>query len=181
MKLPKAKYHLPLGVIAAGSVLLVGAVLPHTRRLGAVHAECTGLRTELAAHAAQVQTVGAAARTVATGRERLAVFDAAIPRGKQLGELLSALDGFAQAHGLRDLQLRPTTEMTGGPVQCLPIEVEFFGDFEGAYAFLNDVERLPRIAWVQRFELAHAGELEQGLRGALTLLVYYRPEAEDRP
>jgi Tfp pilus assembly protein PilO len=178
MKWPTSRYHLPLGIGLAAVILLLGAILPHTQRVRAAHAECAAMQAGLARQADVLARAGQAARRVAEGREWTRRFEVAVPVGPQMGPLLESLDELAGTCGLREVRVQPDAPLEGGPVGCLPVAVQFRGTFPAAYDFVERAESLPRVAWVQRFELARTQREGDELSGTVTLLVYYREEAK---
>ena len=174
MKLADSKYHLVWGTVAAALLFVFGLYLPEARRLDHLWAAIEARQAEVDARGAHLQGMLALYQGVSRGQAELASFDQAVPEGKQLGRFLETLDRLAAEAGLGDKNVVPSRVIDSGQVHCLPLEIDFNGEFEAVYEFLRRVESLPRITRVQRLRLSSAEEGGTELLSSLTVQVYFR-------
>ena len=175
MKTVGKKYHLTLGTVAAALVLVFGVYLPQTRKMKAFKETATPLQMELDARTARLQTTVTTYAEARRSERKVASLEEAVPREDRIGQFLESLDRIAHQCALADKNVVPAAVIESDEVSCLPIEMNFSGDFEAVHEFLRRVESLPRVARVQRMELTSADEGPLELVSSVTMHVYFRP------
>ena len=80
----------------------------------------------------------------------------------------------AQEAGVSDKNVTPAEAIMQKDLGCLPIQIRFTGKFASVYEFLDKVERLPRVARIQKLELSADDDVPDELVSTMTLHVYFR-------
>lgn len=180
MRLIGRKSHLLTGTLIVGLVFCAGAVVPQHRRMTRLRHFADALRADVESTRTRLE-LAAELHSAAHLESALgSAFDDAIPVGDQVGEFLQTVSVLADELGLRDkdVVLAPEIDLvldTGvKQVIGLPIEISFQGEFEAVHAFLARIESLPRLARVQRLELAASQDRKGVLMSSMTVLVFYR-------
>jgi len=91
-----------------------------------------------------------------------------------MGAFLESLDHLAREAGLVERSTEPQAAVRGAAVSWLPIEMNVRGSFEAIYAFVESLERLPRVARVQEWVVESSVDAEALLSSTLTMHVYFK-------
>lgn len=166
--------HIALGTITVAAVFAAGVVAPHMRNMKSVQQGISNTQADLDLLSSRVQRARKVFEAVQDKEQALASFDAAIPDRVQLGEFLEEVDRLAQDAGVKDKYVTPSDAIVQKDLGCLPIQIRFSGEFASVYEFLDKVEKLPRVARIQRFELRADDESPNVLVSSMTLHVYFR-------
>lgn len=90
---------------------------------------------------------------IAKLQEVIATAEQRLPARREEQVILREVDKLAQLHRLRVKSVRTDKIVTGTAYTELPIRMTIFGDFDGFYSFLLDLEKLPRISRLPKMEL----------------------------
>ena len=174
MKLVGKTYHIAAGTAVVGVIFALGVFLPHARRYARLESQVHAAELAVDAASDRLDTLAETHRRVEEDQELLKIFNEAVPNEDHMGAFLESVDRIAAEQGLADMNVVPRPPIVADAVRCRPIEMSFRGDFNAVYAFVRQVESLPRIAAIQRLELDAAKELDGGLIASLTVHVYSR-------
>ena len=173
MKLIGKNSHLIAGALVVAFVFAAGAFVPQWRRLRSLELRTQVMRQQI--EQSQVRMAGATNTfdRVTGARRRAPVFEAAIPPTDELGAFLEQVSRIADQLELADRDMTPAREQTCRDTAVLPIEVSFRGTFDAVYAFITQLESMPRVARIQRLLLDVADPATGQLRSTMTVFVYH--------
>jgi type IV pilus assembly protein PilO len=109
--------------------------------------------------------------------EEIAEFEAKLPSEKEVDVILREVWQLATQRGLKSRSVRTEKLVKSQRYSELPIKMEMFGDFDGFYAFLLDLERLSRITRVHEMQLEKLKELEGHIEAKFTLSIFFEPQS----
>ena len=81
-------------------------------------------------------------------------FEQKLPQEKDVGDILQQVWDMAKTNSLQSKTVKPDKAETGPNYSELPIQMSLSGDFKGFYAFLQQLERMPRITRVTNMALS---------------------------
>jgi len=164
-----------LGALVVGLVFSAGALRPDLGSNRRLRYEAGALRASVDQRSARLEAASALRQSSAELAEDLAAFAQAIPRNQQIGAFLEDLDLIAREVGLSGKSVRPAEAIRTAELQCLPLDISVTGRFAALHEFVRRVEALPRVARVQRLELASREIPSEELVASVTLYVFFRP------
>lgn len=175
MRFMRGKMLVVLGGSAVALIFTIGALMPDVRHNRRKNQEAAMLRASVDGRTARLQGAAAMRETSHELENKLTAFTEAIPGEQRIGAFLEALDQIARDAGLTGKNVKPAQPVVGDEVACLPIQVEVSGTFASIHEFLRRVETLPRLARIQRVELAGGDDLGGELVSSVMMQVYFRP------
>jgi type IV pilus assembly protein PilO len=105
-------------------------------------------------------------------------FEKKLPQEKDVGEMLPQLWDMARTNSLQSKTVKPDKPEVG-PSYCeLPIQMSLSGDFNGFYAFLLQLEKLPRITRITQMNLSKINEHDGETTAQLTLSIFFEPQTD---
>ncbi len=164
-------YAVLLGAVAVAGVFAFGAYRPNAARLHATEAAIRDLHDELAVRTQHLERAVELYGAVDMARRQAPAWDEALPDEPRIGALLETIDHLAGDAGLKEAHVLPAKPVRVGKIGILPVAIDFRGSFESIYAFVRQVETLPRIARVERFEIARTDSADM-LVATVTVHVY---------
>jgi Tfp pilus assembly protein PilO len=175
MRLLRGKNGAMLGCAGVALVFALGALRPDAGASARMRRDAALFRDTVAQRTARLQTAVDVHNQLQELDGRLQTFDEAVPQDQRIGVFLEHLDQLARETGLTGKSVKPAAPIAGAHVACLPIDVNVTGQFAALHEFLRRVEALPRVARIQRLELAGSENAGDELAAALTMHVYFRP------
>jgi type IV pilus assembly protein PilO len=143
--------------------------IEHKKALLAKLREATAQSDDLAAANAQV-------------KESIAAIEAKLPTTKEMDNILRQVAAIAEKNRLKIPNFKKEEKaLPAGLAMEQPIDVEITGNFDGFYAFLLELEQLPRITRLQDVAIARNGDVDGEMKARLTLSIYYQAEAQTTP
>jgi len=106
-------------------------------------------------------------------------FQSKLPQPDQVQPLLGQLSRMAAANSLRTQSMKSLAPLSADTYRALPVEIALAGDFNGFYAFLLQVEKLPRLMRITKMKLQPSPDGD--VQAQLTLSIYLAPERSDEP
>ncbi len=107
-------------------------------------------------------------------RRQVGQFDQQVPPRDHLGDYLERLAGAAERHGLRPDAIEPGAAVRVNELFAIPIVLRVHGPFKEVYGLLQDIERLPRLTRVERFDAKVAADRPGEVQSEMQLRVFYR-------
>jgi len=175
MRLGRVKTRVALGAMAVALIFTLGALRPDVARSARMQRDAAALRDTVDERSARLMTTVDARRQLAELDTQLSGYPEAIPTDQRIGAFLEQLDLIARDAGLSDKSVKPANPIALAAASCLPIDVQVRGRFDAMHEFLRRVEALPRIARVQRIELAGIEGSADEVAASLTMHVFFRP------
>jgi Tfp pilus assembly protein PilO len=119
-------------------------------------------------------------------QEAIDFFESKLPPKSEIDTVLKQVTLIAQKHGLRSKTFRTleqrvgnvSARQTGGAGQPQyieqPLEMELVGNFNSFYAFLLELEKLPRIMKLRQLKLAKQGDSEGDIAATFIVSVFFQ-------
>jgi type IV pilus assembly protein PilO len=105
-------------------------------------------------------------------------FEQKLPQEKDVGDILQQVWDMAKTNSLQSRTVKPDKAEVG-PNYCeLPIQMSLSGDFNGFYAFLLQLEKLPRITRITQMNLQKINDHDGEATAQLTLSIFFEPEKD---
>lgn len=126
-------------------------------------------------------------------RKAIEMIEAKLPSERGIEDILEQVWNLAEDNGLQILGTHAEPAVPAATYMELPLKIEMYGDFDGFYQFLLELEQLPRITRVHEMAVNRAGHTSRGSRGRsrrgpadevpegtmeaeFILSIYYQPE-----
>lgn len=182
-----------LNVILLVSVVLltggfvIGLLSPGIRRLRLERAALLERQREIAREQQAVGDVGALYASILALDRQMQGFEERLPANRRFGEFLSALSDQLRRVGVEEYTVQPREELTldgarlpenlraGRATLLLPVRVAFEGSFAQVFAFLKNVEDLPRLSHVESLRTAGVDGESGRVRADILFHTYYLP------
>jgi type IV pilus assembly protein PilO len=104
-------------------------------------------------------------------------FQGKLPQEKEIDTILKEVWQMAEADSLQTKTIRTLKSERYAGYSEQPIQMSLSGDFKGFYAFLLQLEKLPRITRITQMSLQKLPEHEGQMQAQLTLSIFFEPEA----
>lgn len=102
-----------------------------------------------------------------------------LPQGREEYAVVRNITDLALSHGLTIRSIKPDKVVSAAQYMELPVRLEIEGDFNGFYAFLLEVERLPRITQLpimRLTKLEEGNDAEGSMVAEITLSIFFENE-----
>lgn len=108
---------------------------------------------------------------------RIAEIEARLPTGKEVDAIVRQVTDLAIASGLTAPAIKSGKPIEAAMYMEQPLEMKTTGDFGGLYAFLQRLERLPRITRMPDFDLRRTtGDQGELVDVTFTLSIFFLEE-----
>jgi len=115
-------------------------------------------------------------RKIAELKEAIRFLEGKLPQEKEIDKILKEVWQMAEANALQTRTVRTLhTERTASYSEQ-PIEMSLSGDFNGFYAFLQQLEKMPRITRVTSMSLTKMAERDGAMQAKVTLSIFFEPD-----
>ena len=110
-------------------------------------------------------------------QESIQAIRANLPTNKEMDNVLRQVSGLAAKNELRvPVFKKKEQSLPAGLAMEQPLDVEFTGDFDGFYAFLLELEQLPRITRITDLKLTRSQKVDGEMKALMMLSIYYERE-----
>lgn len=157
---------------------------PHSARNAEMRQEIQVKQEKLKALDRATATIGNLKEEIAALTKAVAFFESKLPSEKDIHKVLQEVWRLAEANRLITKSIRTLDDKMAGFTTAAsahreqPIAVKLEGDFKGLYAFLQALERQPRILRVHQMKLTKPKEAPQGhVNAELTMSVFFEKDA----
>lgn len=103
-------------------------------------------------------------------------FESKLPQEKEIDKILREVSQMADANSLQTRTVKMLKSERGPSYSEQPIQISMSGDFNGYYAFLLQLEKLPRITRVGQMKLEKINERDGEMEAQMTLSIFFEPE-----
>jgi Tfp pilus assembly protein PilO len=174
MKLDKESL-LWTGLILAGTCGFLALVTrPQAAKLQRASTRLTREKADREASPAMLEAIDRLEGEVKTLSTETASFDAQLPTRDDLGAFLESLARRAEARGLRPQAVEPGKPVRSGGLAALPIGFTVQGSFASVHALIQDIEQMPRLTRVDRFEARMDEEQPESVVAEVDLRIFRR-------
>jgi Tfp pilus assembly protein PilO len=167
-------------VLAGATVLLAGGFYlggyrPAARELARLDGQIAAAERELESNQARTQIRPIVEQKVNESRRKLERFDQRLPRQQDLGQFIGDITHLSQRSALRRWSTqthvpRPSDDRL---LSELPIELHFEGEFPGVFAFLRQMEQMPRLTRVRDLQVKSKPNTPGEVEVQVSLAIYY--------
>lgn len=162
-----------LGVLLASYFLFV---LPRNRAMAENRESISNRRASLELLEVEMAKLVNNHQRVAQLEKAITGFEDRLPRQGEMDVILREVWVIADAAGLKTQRIKTQKGRQQDSYKVLPIEMSLQGKFEGLYAFLLSLEKLPGIMNVESLKLETlAGETQGLVDASLVLHVFCKP------
>jgi type IV pilus assembly protein PilO len=106
----------------------------------------------------------------------IAFFESKLPQEKEVDKILKEVWQMAEANSLQTRTVKTLKAERASGYSEQPIQMSLSGDFTGFYAFLLQLEKLPRITRVTHMELKKIDEHDGAMTANVTLSIFFEPD-----
>lgn len=111
-------------------------------------------------------------------RTTIELIEQKLPHGREEYQVVKNISDLALSHNLVIRSIKPDKVVSAAQYMELPVRLEIEGDFDGFYAFLLEVERLPRITQMPMMTLKKLPNAEQEgmMEAEITLSIFFESD-----
>ncbi|MEM9416087.1 MAG: type 4a pilus biogenesis protein PilO [Planctomycetota bacterium] len=111
-------------------------------------------------------------------RSTIELIEQKLPHGREEYQVVKNISDLALSHNLVVRSIKPDKVVAAAQYMELPVRLEIEGDFDGFYAFLLEVERLPRITQMPMMTLnkLESAEEEGMMEATITLSIFFESD-----
>lgn len=109
-------------------------------------------------------------------QQAISFFEKKLPQEKEVDKILKEVWQMAEANSLQTKTVKTLKSERGPNYSEQPIQMNLSGDFNGYYAFLLQLEKLPRITRVSQMKLEKIDERDGEMTAQMTLSIFFEPE-----
>lgn len=110
-------------------------------------------------------------------QEAIAFFESKLPQEKEVDKILKEVWQLAEANSLACKTVKTMKAERAAGYSEQPIQMTLSGDFTGYYAFLLQLEKLPRITRVTNMNLTKIDEHDGEMTANMTLSIFFEPDS----
>ncbi len=103
-------------------------------------------------------------------------FSSKLPAQREIDSILAEVTKRAEANSLQTTTFRPLKGEYFASYSEQPIEMTITGDFNGFYAFLLELERLPRLTRLMQMHLSRINDRDGEMTAKVTLSIFFEPD-----
>ena len=145
-------------------------------RREAMQAETEGWKRQLAAlNQSGADTVDWN-KKIAELKEAVKYLEGKLPAEKEIDVILTQVENMVKANALEKKMVKPLRIDRSASYNELPIEMTLSGDFNGFYAFLQQLEKMPRITRLTNMALTKITDREGAMQAKITLSIFFEPD-----
>ncbi len=104
-------------------------------------------------------------------------FESKLPAEKEVDKILQEVWQMAEANSLQTRTVKTLKSEAAANYSEQPIQMSLSGDFNGFYAFLLQLEKLPRITRLNQMKLEKIDGHDGEMKAQLTLSIFFEPES----
>ncbi|QER42266.1 type 4a pilus biogenesis protein PilO [Thermodesulfobacterium sp. TA1] len=125
---------------------------PNKEKINILKEDINKLDLEIAKYSQVVTKLEFLNKQMAARKEFLEVVKNLFPDEKEIPIILKKVAELAKKNNLEIILFKPEKEVVKDYYQAIPITVELTGDFNNMIAFLNEIQKLPRLVVINELE-----------------------------
>ena len=146
------------------------------RRAG-VEADVVRMQRELADLERSTADIADVDRKIQELQQAIEFFESKLPQEKEMDKVLREVWQIAEKNTLTVKTIKTMRTQRSSGYSEQPIEVSLAGDFKDSfYAFMLQLEQLPRLTRVSRMELKKISSGEGQMEAQMTMTIFFEPE-----
>jgi type IV pilus assembly protein PilO len=107
----------------------------------------------------------------------ISFFEKKLPAEKEVDKVLKEVWQMAEANSLQTKTVKTLKSDKGPNYSEQPISMTLSGDFNGYYAFLLQLEKMPRITRVSQMKLEKISDRDGEMTANMILSIFFEPDA----
>jgi Tfp pilus assembly protein PilO len=115
-------------------------------------------------------------RKIAELKQAISFFESKLPQEKEIDKILKEISQIAEANALSTRTVKTLKSERSASYSEQAIEWTLSGDFNGYYAFLLQLEKLPRITRLTNMALTKITDRDGAMQAKMTLSIFFEPE-----
>lgn len=104
-------------------------------------------------------------------------FNSKLPAEKEVDSVLKEVWQMAESNALQTRTVRQLPVQRAANYNEQPMQMTLSGDFNGFYAFLLQLEKMPRITRLTKMKLEKVNDRDGEMQAQLTLSIFFEPDA----
>ncbi|MCB9858094.1 MAG: type 4a pilus biogenesis protein PilO [Phycisphaerales bacterium] len=177
-------------VVVAVLGFTFGLLLPGNRRLEELQNSIAAEQLAVAIKQAEVGDISGLYKDLVTLSDDVRTFRERLPTDRRLGEFLNELSDAMSKKGISDFNVQPlpATRVASDDLPerlrlangtgVLPVQIAFRSDFKHAFELLDAIEVLPRLAYVERFQVEAVDELSGELNVTMVVQAFHHDHGQ---
>jgi type IV pilus assembly protein PilO len=109
-------------------------------------------------------------------QQAIEFFESKLPQEQEVDKILKEVWQMAEANSLTTKTVKTLRAERSAGYSELPIQMTLSGDFNGFYAFLLQLEKLPRITRLTNMNLQKIDERDGEMTANMTLSIFFEPD-----
>ena len=138
--------------------------------------DITQWRTELANLNQATAGIDDVGKKTEEFQKAIEFFENKLPAEKEMDKILKEVWQMAEANSLQTKTVKTLKAERGPNYSEQPIQMSLCGDFNGFYAFLLQLEKLPRITRVTQMNLQKISDRDGEMQAQMTLSIFFEPD-----
>jgi len=110
-------------------------------------------------------------------QKAITFFESKLPQEKEVDKILKEVWQMAETNNLQTKKVQTLRSDRGPNFSEQPIQMNLGGDFNGFYAFLLQLEKLPRITRVTDMQLQKISDRDGAMQAQMTLSIFFEPDS----
>jgi type IV pilus assembly protein PilO len=121
------------------------------------------------------------ARKITELQDAISFFESKLPKEKEIDDILDSLSRLASVNSLTTRTVKTLKPETAANYREQPIQMWVSGDFNGFYAFLLQLEKLPRLTRITQMKLDKITDRDGEAQAQITLSIFFEPDRKANP
>lgn len=109
-------------------------------------------------------------------QKAITFFESKLPQAKEVDKILKEVWQLAEANSLTTKTIRTLKSERCANYSEQPITMSLSGDFNGFYAYLLQLEKLPRITRITQMNLQKIADSDGEMQAQMTLSIFFEPD-----
>lgn len=109
-------------------------------------------------------------------QQAVTVFESRLPQAREMDKILKEIWQIAEANSLQTRTMEPQRSRRTANYSEQPIELSLSGNFNGFYAFLLQLERLPWLTRVTKMDLQRSNDHDGEMQANIALSIFLLPD-----
>lgn len=107
-------------------------------------------------------------------QQAMTILESKLPPTSEIAKVLEQVTVIAQKHGLKPKTIRTLKQKDNSGYIEQPLKMELVGNFKSFYAFLLEIERLPRIMKIRELELQKETKSEGEISADFIVSIFFQ-------
>jgi type IV pilus assembly protein PilO len=109
-------------------------------------------------------------------QKAITFFESKLPQQREIEDILKEVSQMSDTNSLVTKTVKTLPSERGPNYSEQPIQLSLSGDFNGFYAFLLQLEKLPRITRITNMSLTKISDRDGEAQAQITLSIFFEPD-----